>query len=333
MKSTKLDEFISHNLRFFVTLVLGFLLFAGAAGITVFFVVLRGAEQVLVPNIQRMELTQALLELQARELNPRIQLRYSQDPHDRGLVMEQEPAPGSIVRAGRNVRMVVSHGTVINRIENFVGRDIDSVRMDLMVFTIGAGGQLLMLREPVMLDYSNEPAGTIIQQSPEPGTDISGPTMLEFVVSRGPQHTFMTVPALTGLTVPAALEWIRSGGADFEFHVREAHGEEASETVVHQSPPAGASVTSNTRINLTVAVPDELQPGEAFGLFSHAMPSNPFPLPVTLDAILPDGQRIQLAAVDFAGGRLAVPYRLPVNSVLVLSMLNREIHRETVWGW
>jgi len=335
MRSVKLDELISDNMRFFVFAAAAFLLLAVVAGVAVFFAVLRGEEQVMVPNVQGSELTQALLDLQARELNPRVQLRNSNSPYDRGLVLEQEPVPGSIVKAGRNVRLVVSQGTVLNRVENFVGRDVGDARIDLMALATAAGGPLLVLREPVMLDYSSEPPGTIIQQSPEAGTEISGPTRIEFVVSQGPQHTFVTVPQMVGLSVADALEWLGSQGADFEFWLAEAwDGDDGDgETVVRQSPPAGASVTSNTRINLTVAVPAELGDDEAFGLFSHFMPQNPFPLPIALDAVLPTGERRRLVELDFIGGTFTAPYRLPVNSVLVLSMLNREIRRETVRPW
>ena len=332
MKLTKLDELVTNNMRLFVSMVLGFLLFAGIVGVAVFFVVLRGEEQVMVPNVQGRDLTQALLELQARELNPRIQLRYSQSPHDRGLVLEQDPVPGQIVKAGRRVRLVVSQGTVINRVENFVGRNIDSVRMDLMTFTAGSSGPILIIRDPLIFDYSAYPPGTIIRQSPEAGTDISGPTQLEFVVSRGPRHALMTVPQLMGLSLSDAIGWVGDTGVVFEFSVRAAQPGETGETVVHQNPPAGASVTSNTRISLAVSAPAELPENEVFRLFSHTMSPNPFPLPVRLEALLQTGERVNIIDVDFPGGMFTVPYRLPVNSVLILSMMNREIHRETVRG-
>jgi hypothetical protein len=79
-----------------------------------------------------------------------------------------------------------------------------------------------------------------------------------------------------------------------------------------------------------VAAPDDLEDGEVFRLFDHALPANPFPLPVRLDALLPSGERAQLISVSSIGGRFTVPYRLPVNTVLVLSVLDREVHRETV---
>jgi hypothetical protein len=60
------------------------------------------------------------------------------------------------------------------------------------------------------------------------------------------------------------------------------------------------------------------------------MAKNPYPLALRLEAQLPNGERRRLLAAEYAGGALTVPYHLPVGTVLILSMLNREIHRETV---
>jgi hypothetical protein len=60
------------------------------------------------------------------------------------------------------------------------------------------------------------------------------------------------------------------------------------------------------------------------------MAKNPYPLGIRLEALLPSGERRRLLTVEYPGGELTVPYRLPADSVLILSMLNREIHRETI---
>jgi hypothetical protein len=60
------------------------------------------------------------------------------------------------------------------------------------------------------------------------------------------------------------------------------------------------------------------------------MPRNPYPHLIRQEALLPSGERIRLLSVEYAGGELTVPYHLPPGSVLILSMLNREMHRETV---
>ena len=309
----------------------------GIIAASVFFISVRGAERTMVPDVEGRELTAALLELQVKELYPRILLRFTQSSADRGFILEQTPRPGTIVRAGRRIQLVVSQGAMINTIENYIGRNIYEVRMDIQAMSAShtwSGGapaqQLITIREPLMLEYSAEPAGTILQQRPEPGTPISGPAVLELVVSRGPQDALVTLPNLAGLRFDAALEQIGRTGIDFEFSLRPLRVGETPETVVSQDPPGNTLAASGTRVNLVVAAPERLPGDDVFGLFVFEMARNPFPLLTQLEAVIPGGQRQQLLSVQFAGGRLAVPYRLPAGTMLVLSMLNREIHRETV---
>jgi len=324
------EQFAANHLRLFLAMMGGLLVVVGIIAILIFFVAVKGAEQTMVPEVRGKALTEALLELQVKELYPRIQLRYSQSSRDRDHILEQDPRAGTIVKAGRQVRLVVSQGVMINRVENYIGRNIDDVRMDLQVIGTSTGGPLLTLKEPLMYDFSPEPPGTILQQKPEPGTNISGPMNLEFVVSQGQEHILVTVPQLVGLSLSSALEQIGRMGIVFEFSLREFREGERGETVVHQSPAAGTSVTSNTVVDIVANAPARLAAGEVYKLFTYTLPRNPYPLPVRLEALLPSGERIRLIGVDYPGGKFTIPYRLPIGSTLFLSMMNREIHRETV---
>ncbi|MCL2066810.1 MAG: PASTA domain-containing protein [Treponema sp.] len=328
---SSIEDYVSNHLKVFILSVAGLLVIVGIIAISIFFIAVRGAEQCMVPDVTGRELTEALLELQVKELYPRLQLRYSQSAHDRGLIIEQEPRAGTIVKAGRRVRLVVSQGVMISRVENYVGRNIDEVRMDLQTLYSASGGlPLLSLKEPLMFDFSAETPGTILAQKPEPGADISGPLALEFVVSRGLENTVIIVPQLTGLELSRALELIGSMGINFEFSLREIRGSETGETIVYQNPPANTSMPIDNVVRLIVNVPDDLAGGEVFNLFRYSVPKNPYPLAMRLEALLPAGDRIRLINVEYPGGDFSVPYRLPLGSTLVLSMLNREIYRETV---
>jgi len=313
-----------------VSMTLVLLVFVGIVAISAFFVRVRGAEQTLVPEVRGKELAEALLELQAKELYPRIQLRYSQNSRDKGRILEQDPGAGTIVKAGRRIRLVVSQGVILNRFENYIGRDLEEVRTEVLTITSSLGGQLITIKEPVIYDYSPEAPGTVLRQRPEPGSGITGPTDLELVVSRGLENTIVTVPELSGLTVAAALEQIGKTGIAFEFSIRKAEEEEQDGTVIGQIPPAGTEVSLNTVTYIVVTIPDDLKDDEIFGLFTYTMPQNPYPLPVRLDTIPPSGERARVFGVEFLGGKLTVPYRLPANSVLILTMMDRELHRETV---
>jgi beta-lactam-binding protein with PASTA domain len=333
-----IEGYVGNRLRFFISLAIGLIVFVGIIALTVFFVAIRGAEQTMVPDVRNLELTEALLELQVKELYPRIQLRHSQSAFDRGRILEQSPEPGTIVKAGRRIRLVVSQGVVISNVENYVGRNIDEVRVDIQtLFASGvgyagtiAGPPLLSLKEPFMYQYSPEAPGAILQQNPEPGSPISGPTVLELVISRGLEKDLITIPELSGLPIDAALALLGELGAPFAFSQRPPRSGERPETVLSQSPAAGTIAAANTELSLVVSEPVKLAEGEVFALFSYILPPNPYPLPVSLEAILPDGQRRLLITVNHPGGKFIVPYRLPVGSTLILSMLNRELYREEI---
>ena len=328
---SSIEGYVANHLRLFILSVIGLVIFVGIIAVSVFFVAVRGEEQTMVPDVVGKELTEALLELQAKELYPRLQLRYSQTSRDKGYILEQEPRHGTIVKAGRRIRLVVSQGVVVNRVENFIGRSMNEVRMDLQALYAESGGfNLFSIKEPIMYEFSNENPGVILAQKPEPGTDISGPTILEFVVSRGRENSTVTVPQLSGLELSKALEQISSTGINFKFSIREKSGNEKGETVVSQNPQADTNIPINTVVQITVTSPEEIASDETFGLFRYTIPANPYPLAVRLEAMLPSGERIRLFTINYPGGEFTVPYKLPIGTVLVLSMQNRELYRETV---
>ena len=333
-----IETYISNNLKLFSAMAVGLIVFIGIVAVSVFFVTVRGAEQTMVPNVEGYDLTSALIELQVKELYPRIQLRYTQSSADRGLILEQIPPPGTIVKAGRRIQLVVSQGAVINTVENYVGRDIEDVRIELYAhlaahnFSSGStsSSYLITLRDPLMYEFSPEPAGTILQQRPLPGANITGPTVVDLVVSRGTEHTLTRIPNLVGLNLEDTLEQIGQTGIDFEFSLRQAQSGERAGTIVAQNPAGNTLVAASIRVAITMASPESLPVNHVFGLFTYEMARNPYPLLLRLESILPNGERQRLLSVQYPGGRLTVPYVKPPGTVLVLYMLNREIHRELI---
>jgi len=154
--------------------------------VSVFFLTLRGAERTMVPDVRHMDLADALIKLQERELYPRLTLRFTDNPLDRNTVLDQSPPPGSIVKAGRRINLVVSRGAVLDRVEDYTGRNLDDLRLYLQGISTTTK-TLVSIREPPLYVFDNSAPGTIIDQEPKPGKEISGPTVLDLVVSKGPE--------------------------------------------------------------------------------------------------------------------------------------------------
>jgi beta-lactam-binding protein with PASTA domain len=325
------DDASSH-LRLFIAMAVGVLIFAALVAVVVFFLTVRGAEETMVPNVVGKELTSALLELQVKELYPRIQLRYSQDSRNRGQILEQEPKAGAIVKAGRRIRLVVSQGVMISTIASYLGRDLNDVRMELQTLISGQPGSspLLSIKNPVMYAFSDEKAGTILQQTPEAGSPISGPTALEFVVSKGPEARLLKIPKLLGLSIEDAMSLVAASRISFTVTLRETADRPGF--VVAQNPAGGVDAAPGTRLAIEASCPRGYvdKAGNIYGLYTYTMAKNPYPLETILTASLPGGDQETLFSGAFAGGQLTVPYMLPTGSTLVLTVLGNEVNRTTI---
>ena len=299
-------------------------LMVGAAA-TSFFVTLEGPEEIMVPEVQEKALEQALVELQERNLYGIIRLRYTSDPTLEGSVVEQDPAPGTLVRAGKEVELVVSRGAIVDRVGDYVGRSLQEVRRELQaLFT--TFDELLQIND-VSYVFDSAPAGTILEQSPEAGAELSGPTELDLVVSRGPDVERIELPSLVGLEYEEAIRLLADENMPFVFTRTPDEDGGAPGFVVGQSPPPDTEVTRGSKVTLRIVPPDELGEEQVFGVFQRVLPDYPIPVEMTLEAVGPDGGRRTIFSMRHPGGELAVPYVEQVGTTLVLSRFDTEVIR------
>jgi eukaryotic-like serine/threonine-protein kinase len=293
------------------------------AGLSAFLLSLRGAEQTMVPDVRSMELAQALVKLQEKELYPRVSLRFTDNPLDRGKIVDQSPSPGAIVKAGRRIAITVSRGSVADKVENFVGQDFNEAKIHLQTLFAGAR-PLLSVKEPPVYIFDKAPAGTVLEQKPLPETEIAGPTQLELVVSRGPEKAQVRVPDLDGLTIDEALLQVEKTDLVVNFSMRAGGKSERQGAVVAQTPAAGSMIPANARVSVTLSFPAPAK-GQAAGVYKRDLPDYPYPLKVSLESRSPSGDRRPIVTVNHPGGSFSAPYVLPEGDVLVLSVLDREV--------
>ena len=293
------------------------------AGLSAFFLSLRGAEQTMVPDIKGMELAQALVKLQEKELYPRVSLRFTDNPLERGKIVDQSPLPGAIVKAGRRIQMTVSRGAVADKVENFVGQDVNEAKIHLQTLFAGAR-PLLSVKEPPVYIFDKALPGTILEQKPLPETEIAGITQLELVVSKGPEKPKIRVPDLSGLSFTDALLQVGKTDLVVNFSMRPAARSERQGVVVAQTPAAGSMIQSTERVSVTLSNPAAVKDMVA-GIFSRVLFEYPYALKVTLEAISPSGDRTPLLTVNHPGGLFTAPYVLPEGYFLELSVLDRPV--------
>ena len=309
------------SVKLIVLMITGMILLMVLISLVTFWLSVRGDEEVLLPSVERKQLIDALLELQKKELYARVQVRYSSE-YERGLIMEQSPAAGSLVKTRRQVILIVRKGPVIDRVENYVGRKVDEVRIHLQ--TIFASYRALVkIKEPVMGVFSEEPAGTILAQKPAPDTIIDGEILMELVVSRGPKGELIEVGDFTKMHFQDAVAELAALNVPFVFTLKREQGSGEPGFVVSQSPAPESEIPYGTVIQLVMNHPGRLEPGQVFGIFEYVLPEYPIMVDVSLDAITPD-ESTTLLSMKHPGGPIAIPYVVTEKSELVLNIFGKE---------
>src|SRR5574344_658037 len=267
------------------TVILTFLVMVVVC-LAVFFASVKGAEKVMVPNVVGKDLETALLEMQAKELYPKIQLKYSDVPGDEGTVLNQNPHAGAIVKAYRRITLTVSRGAVVDEVENYTGQKYDDVRVKIQK-------QLIVLAEPVYKADASE-AGTILEQNPRAGTSIVDPVTVQLVVSRGETYEQTKVPNIVGKNVEAVLEIMAANKVVFDFTSHVAADGEKVGTVVREQKFTTDTVPNYQRVTADFAFPAKQYKDKVYGLFTKELADYPYAVAVRLDATDADGMTTKL---------------------------------------
>ena len=98
-----------------------------------------------------------------------------------GAVIRTDPAAGSQVAAGSTVVVYISRPQVATttKVPSLVGMSTEDARTLLVQNHLSLGGQTQQ--------YSSQPAGTVLSQSPEAGSEAKLNSRVSIVVSAGPQ--------------------------------------------------------------------------------------------------------------------------------------------------
>jgi beta-lactam-binding protein with PASTA domain len=184
----------------------------------------------------------------------RVRVRRAASDVQKNDVIGQRPAADADIREHGLVTLTVSSGPAGGAVPDVVGEPASTARQEL---------QQAGLRVEIERVASSKPAGTVIRQSPEAGTDVDDGTVVSLQVAkpRPAQPTTIDAPRLTGLDVADARARLRDLG--LRSTVTRVNSPKPSGTVVDQSPSAGTALRRGETVALTVssgpapvAVPD-----------------------------------------------------------------------------
>lgn len=171
----------------------------------------------------------------------------------KGSVLQQNPPGGSRQKKGIDIVLAISLGKKEGVVPQIIGLTPQQAR----VAVENAGFQMGRTVE-LASDY---PRGTVYQVEPAPGTQVDLPAEVNVTVSAGPAT--VQVPDLVGRTVPDARGALEQIGLRLGAIGRDTSSIQIENSVLRQSPPAGATVSAGASIGIVVSrfpPPARLQP-------------------------------------------------------------------------
>jgi serine/threonine-protein kinase len=134
-----------------------------------------------VPSVVGLPIDEARDELQKAGFNSTVLKREYNDEFPKDTVISQDREPGMTANEGTVIGLTVSYGPKTERMGNYVGKPLADALRDLENLGIEASR---IVTETV---ESEEAAGTVLRQSPDPLTEfVVSRVEIAFVVSGGP---------------------------------------------------------------------------------------------------------------------------------------------------
>jgi hypothetical protein len=250
--------------RILLACSVGLVLLMVLIGLITFILSLKVSEQTMVPDVTGLELSNAIVELQDKALYPVLQMVQSSETGDKGTVLAQDPGASTLLKVGSRVVIKVSRGAVIEKLDNYVGWNVDDLETHLSTL-VSVYGPLLRISKPVIRVFDDDTTpGTILQQKPAPGTELTSLTDLVLVVSKGPEGATFAVKDYAGMRYTKAVAELASSETPFLISSRAPKkGEKAVSLCL--KPERRVSCPIGTLVQLTMTDPDDVPSDSIFG--------------------------------------------------------------------
>ena len=210
-----------------------------------------GPDQAEIPDVSDMPVDEAkdLIEEAGFALGDEKE-QFSEE-FEEGKVIRTTPQAGKVRDEGTEVNMYISSGKERTTLVDYEGSNIDQV----MGFLASQEFKSVDTRE----EYSNEPAGTILSQTPNGGTEIiPDETDLVFTVSKGPQLN--RVIDLKEYNEKTLNDYAKSSGFNIRIVGEEYSNDIPEGFVISQTPQAGTELKPGSSIDVTLSKGPEQKP-------------------------------------------------------------------------
>jgi len=198
-----------------------------------------GLPKAEVPDLVGTSSTDAVAALTKLGLKPRLRPVPSAKPA--GTVLAQDPPPQTKSTVGSTVWINVSKGPQPVSVPSVIGEPIDQASSELQAAGFNVSTRYV---------EDNQPANTVIGQSPSSGQSAGKGSTVSLTVSKGPKTS--TVPDVTSTDVGSAEQTLQASGFRFKVVYQDVTDPTQVDLVLGQDPAGGTQQPGKTVVTLTV---------------------------------------------------------------------------------
>lgn len=205
------------------------------------------SDTITIPSFIGQAESNASAAAQQMNLAPQVIDHATSDRYPQGVVMGQRPEAGTTVRAGRQVDFIISDGIVTRVMPDLRYQSMREVNLDLIRSKLTLGHVTSVKNDVV-------PAGHVIEQDPQPLTNIVEGETVNLVVSKGGTTT-VKVPEFTGMQIDQARDLADKLGIKLGQIVWTPLGKTGAKhgVVARQSVPPQSKISSYEPVSLQVS--------------------------------------------------------------------------------
>jgi serine/threonine-protein kinase len=197
-----------------------------------------GPPMVSVPDVRKLNVTQAIADLAPLGLTANVHDVYSTEPPQ--SVTAQNPKPGTKVLRNSKIRLNVSQGLKQIGITSVVGQPYANAASALE----GEGFAVVRTDQ-----NSDQPKGAVISEDPQPGTTAPAGTKVTLTVSKGP--VISQVPDVMGDTQQQAIQFLKQSGFTYSIVTQDVTDPSQDDLVLDQQP-AGGTLKQGSSVTITI---------------------------------------------------------------------------------
>jgi serine/threonine-protein kinase len=265
---------------------------------------IKHGEKVAVPNVVNKSVVEALDILSERGLELRKTGARNSSVIPENYILSQDPLPGTVVKEGRPISVVISLGSKVSTVPNLAGKSLREARVELN----GAG---LKVGRFAKMHHLSE-ADTVLAQSPTPNQQVDRETPVDILLSLGPRPRDFKTPNLVGLPLDKASKILDVMGVTVGDVTSKINLSHAPGIILEQDPLPGSLVAEGSSVSLVVSAltADGEKADRKLTLLLYRVPYGFWEKKVRIEVTDPDGTRTVYDEMDQPGStiNLAIGY-------------------------